>query len=402
MGTDRVAHKLDLRRKLLLGAAGWIALAIGLAYAVQSRAQSAAQNTVQSIEGTWQGTLYAVQGPIRNVLKISKADGGGWKAVLYSIDQGGRPIPADTVTLQGSTLKISVSAIGDSYEGKLSADGQSISGTWTQGPLLLPLNLERATEQTAWEIPAPIPPPKPMAADADPSFEVATIKPSTPGAPGNGFRVQGRQFSTLYTSLDRLITYAYGIQTKQIIGAPAWAESDRYDLLAEPDGEGQPNDNQWKVMLQKLLADRFKLAFHRDKKEFSVYALVVGKDGPKLTKSDGDPNGIPGLFFKGFGAMTVMNATMADFAGSMQRTVLDRPVVDQTGLKMRFNFVLKWTPDESQFGSIGIRVPPSTDNPDAPPDLFTAMQEQLGLKLESTKAPVDVLVIDHVEKPSAN
>jgi uncharacterized protein (TIGR03435 family) len=96
------------------------------------------------------------------------------------------------------------------------------------------------------------------------------------------------------------------------------------------------------------------------------------------------------------------NATLADFAGLLQGNVLDRPVVDQTGLSGRFDFTLMWTPDETQFGGRGGQAPPPPDGGTAPPDLFNAMQEQLGLKMESTKAPVDVLVIDHVEKPSAN
>ena len=334
-------------------------------------------------------------------MKITKADGGAWKAVFYSIDRGGGAgIPANTVTLQGSALKISFLEMGGSYEGKLSADGQSISGTWTQNQPL-PLNLQRATDETAWTIPAPPPPQKPMAADADPSFEVATIKPTKPGAQGMHYAIGPRRFSTFNTSLINLMTFAYRIQPKQIVGAPPWAESDKYDLLAEPDGEGQPNQRQWQEMVQKLLADRFKLALRHDKKKLSVYALIVGKNGPKLTKNEGPPNSPPYMLFRGPGDLPVRNATMADFAGLMQIN-LDRPVVDQTGLKGRFDFVLKWTPDESQVGGRGIQVPPPADNADAPPDLFTAIQEQLGLKLESTKAPVDVIVIDHVEKPSPN
>jgi uncharacterized protein (TIGR03435 family) len=199
-----------------------------------------------------------------------------------------------------------------------------------------------------------------------------------------------------------LITFAYGLQSKQIVGAPDWMQSDKWDLDAQPDGEGQPNDKQWKAMLQKLIADRFKLTSHRDQKELSVYALVVGKNGSKLTKSEGDPNGLPGLFFRGLGNLPARNATMADFAGLLQGAVLDRPVVDRTGLTGRFDFVLKWTPDETQFTSFGIKIPPPSDPASAPPGLFTAIQEQLGLKLDSTKAPVEVLMIDHVEKPSEN
>jgi uncharacterized protein (TIGR03435 family) len=358
----------------------------------------------QSITGTWQGALQVPQAPggqLRIVIKISTTDADALKAVMYSIDQGGQPIPG-AITLQGSAVKMSVPGIAGTFEGKLNADGNSIAGTWTQGPQPLPLILKRATSETAWAIPEPPAPVKPMSADANPVFEVATIKPSKPETQGKGFMVRGRQFSTMNTSLSDLITFAYGLHARQITGGPAWLESEKYDLAAKPDGEGQPNDKQWKMMVQKLLADRFKLTFHRDKKELSVYAIVVGKTGPKLTKSEGDPNGLPGLFFRGLGVLPARNATMADFAGTMQTAVLDRPVVDQTGLPGRYDFLLKWTPDETQFAGLGVKVPPPTDNADAPPDLYTAIQQQLGLKLEPTKAPVEVLVIDRAEKPSEN
>ena len=358
----------------------------------------------QDLTGTWQGALQLPGGrELRTVIKVSKADGSTLRALLYSIDQGGQGIPVNPVTLQGSTVKMSMPGIGGTYEGKLEADGNSITGNWKQGPEPLALNLKRATAQTAWAIPEPPPPPKPMAADASPEFEVATIKPATPDRPGKAFRVQNRQFSTINTTLNDLITFAYGIHAKQITGGPAWLETEKYDLAAQPNGEGQPNDRQWKGMVQKLLADRFKLTFHRDKKELSVYAITVGKNGPKLTKSEGDPNGLPGLFFRGLGVLPARNATMADFAGVMQGAVLDRPVVDQTGLTGRWDFVLTWTPDEFQFGGLGMRPPPPpANNAAAPPDLFTAFQEQLGLKLESTKAQAEVFVIDRVAKPTEN
>lgn len=364
-------------------------------------AQSPTENTARDIAGTWQGTLQAGR-DLRTVLKITKLGDGGWKVVLYSIDQGAQGIPASTATFQAPTLKFSIPGIDGSYEGKLSADGSSISGTWTQGGHPLTLNLKRATPETAWVIPEPPLRLAPMAAEANPVFEVATIKPSKPDEQGKGFMVRGRRFSTFNTNLGDLMTFSYGLHPRQIVGGPPWLESDKYDISAEPDGEGQPNDKQWKMMMQKLIADRFKLTFHHDQKELSVYALVVGKNGPKLTKSEGDPNGLPALFFRGLGNLPARNATMGDFGGLMQEAVLDRPVVDQTGLKGRFDFTLKWTPDESQFAGMGMRVPPPSDAADAPPGLFTAIQEQLGLKLDSTKAPVLVLVIDHVEKLSEN
>jgi uncharacterized protein (TIGR03435 family) len=102
------------------------------------------------------------------------------------------------------------------------------------------------------------------------------------------------------------------------------------------------------------------------------------------------------------GKLNVRNALMSDFTGLMQSAVLDRPVVDQTGLAGRFDFTLNWTPDDSQFGGMGAKIPPPTDSADAPPNLYTAIQEQIGLKLDATKAPADVMIIDHVEKPSEN
>jgi uncharacterized protein (TIGR03435 family) len=357
----------------------------------------------QDLTGTWQGTLVVPGGKeLRTVLKVSKEEGSGLRGVFYSIDQSGQGIPVNPITLQASAVKMSIPGIGGSYEGKLEADGNTITGTFKQGPQPIALNLKRATAQTAWEIPEPPAPLKPMAADAAAEFDVATIKPSTPDRPGKALLIRGRQFSTINTSLSDLIVFAYGVHAKQIISGPAWMESDRYDLAAQPAGEGQPNEKQWKAMLQKLLADRFKLAFHRDKKELPVYAITVGKGGPKLTKSEGNAAGLPGLFFRGLGDLAATNATMLDFAGLMQSAVLDRPVVDQTGLAGRWDFTLLWTPDEFQFGGLGVKVPPPTNDAAAPPDLFTAMQEKLGLKLEATKAPAEVLVIERVAKPSEN
>jgi len=361
--------------------------------------QSLAVPPAQDLSGTWQGTLRAGR-DLRTVIKIARGDEGTLKGTMYSIDQSGQGIPLGSVTLEGSTVRMSVPGIGGSFEGRLSSDRNSIAGTWTQGGAPLQLNLARATNETAWSIPEPPARPTPMAADANPAFEVATIKPSRPDAPGRGVLVRGRTFSTINTSLAYLMTFAYEVHARQIVGGPAWLETDKYDLTAEPDGTGQPNDKQWKRMVQKLLADRFKLAFHRDRRELSVYAIVPARTGPKLTKSEGDPNGLPSLFFRALGNLPARNASMADLAGVMQAAVLDRPVVDQTGLTGRFDFTLIWTPDESQFVGQGVRVSAPTDNPDAPPGLFTAIEEQLGLRLNSTRAPVDVLVIDAVDHPT--
>jgi len=356
----------------------------------------------QNITGSWQGTLQSPQGPpLRTVIKISLED-DKLKAVLYSIDQKAQ-IPFNTVTKDGLTLKMAVNGLGN-YEGKLSADGNSIMGTWTQGAST-PLNLVRATPETAWTIPDPPPPPVQMAADKKPGIEVATIKPSEPGRPGKLFTMRGLDVLTINTTLSDLMIMAYNLHAKQIIGMPAWAEADKYDITMRPDVPGQPNLAQMKILIQKLVVDRFELKFHSEKKELSVYTITVAKTGSKLTKSQADPNSNGSQLFGRAPQGTnfnVRNATLTEVAGTLQGAVLDKPVLDQTGLSGKYDFTLKFTPDASQMLSFGPAAPPAADTVDAFPDLFTAFQQQLGLKLESTKAPADVMVIDKVEKPSAN
>jgi uncharacterized protein (TIGR03435 family) len=369
-------------------------------------------NNSHDIAGDWQGTLEfpASSRPAakyRLVLRVAKTSDGGWTALNYSIDQGPEPMHTSGVSLQGSTFKFSIAALHGNYEGTLSADGNSIHGVWTQGAPL-PLDFVRATKESAWEIPAPAAPPKPMAADANPSFAVATIKPSNPGTPSSQtkiIRVIGRQYVTQNTSLADLIEVAYGVHPRQIKG-PSWVADDKFDLVAVPDGEGQPSGNQWLTMVQKLLADRFQLALHREKKELPVYLLSVGKSGPTNVTASQSTSPFPsGLeFVPSADGLTLpaRNTAMAQFAQMLQQVVLDRPVIDKTGLAGRFDFEFTFTPDESQFNGHPPRLPPPTNTTHPSPDLFDAMQRQLGLKLTPDTAPVDVLVIDHAEKPSAN
>lgn len=366
-------------------------------------AQTPPAGNSQDIAGTWQGTLHVPQHDLRTVIKVEKPSGAPIKVTLYSIDQGGQPIPASSASFEDHVFKYAIEFIDGSFEGKMSSDGKSISGTWKQGPgNPLPLVLERATPETAWAIPEPPPRVPPMPADANPSFEVATVKPSKPDEPGKAFLVRGDKFTTINTTLGDLVGFAYDVQSKQVEGGPSWMDSTKFDIEGKPDIPGSPSPAQLRTMVQKLLVDRFQLKFHKEKKDMSAYVLSVGKAGPKMTRNTDNPNGLPGLFFRQLGVLTVQNATMSDFAHLMQSAVLDRPVVDQTSLDGKWNFVLKWTPDESQFGGMGVKVPPPSDAADAPPPLFTAIQEQIGLKLESGRAPVEVLVLDHVDQPSAN
>jgi len=358
------------------------------------------------ITGDWQGNLELPSNgtqtgaKLRIVLRIARSPNGTLTALNYSIDQGSEPAHTSAVTLTGRTFRYTIPAYGAGYEGQLSADGNAITGMWNKSN---PLNFVRATKETAWEIPAPAPANKAMAADADPSFSVATIKPSTADATGKYFRVYDRRFMTHATSLADLIEVAYGVHSTQIIGTPAWVSEDRFDVVGVPDAEGEPNAGQWTGMLQKLLAARFQLKFHHDKRAVSAYVLSITQSGPKnLIKSD-STYPLPSLEFQatpGGLLLPAKNAAIAQFAAMLQAVVLDRPVIDQTSITGKFDFQLTFMPDDSQFNGHPPAVPSATTN--TAPNLFDAIEQQLGLHLHAEKTPVDVLVIDHIEKPSEN
>ena len=245
----------------------------------------------------------------------------------------------------------------------------------------------------------------PMAAEANPSFEVATIKLSNPEIQGKDFSFAGHHVWARNYNVNDIIAIAYGLHPHQIIGAPAWFGSTLYDIDGVPDTEGIPNQQQKGLMMQKLLTDRFQLSFHREKRVLAVYAMTIAAGGPRLIQTTSGPNDPDNFRLRWLRGVTVTNMTLAEFAIWFQKVVMDKPVVDRTGLTDRYDFKLDWTPDESQFIQLrgtGIAPPPPTDDPKAPPNLYTAIQEQLGIKLETIKAPTDVIVIDHAERPSPN
>ena len=263
--------------------------------------------------------------------------------------------------------------------------------------------------------------------DAAPSYEyeVASIKPNKSGTNMIRLMFTPSGLSGTNVTLGMLIRSAYGIEENQISGGPSWLNSDHYDVDAKMDSPTADAlhklaEDQRRLaiqhMLQALLADRFKLAVHHDSKELSIYALVVAKSGPKLQQAkpgDTYPSGIKGP--DGIGRGGVMRMGRGQLTGqalplsALARLLteqLGRTVVDNTGLPGNYDFTLQWTPDESQGASFrGPDTGPQGSAPSADssgPSLFTALQEQLGLKLESQKGPVETYVIDHAEKPSEN
>jgi uncharacterized protein (TIGR03435 family) len=257
------------------------------------------------------------------------------------------------------------------------------SGLWKTVVVALTLTAASVSAQSS----APV---NRMAADAHPSFAVATIKPHDPNSNHQGFNAIGDRYTVRNQTVVSLMMFAYSIHKLQVVNAPAFAGTDRFDIEGTIDTPGEPNLHQQQEMLQKLLADRFGLKFHREVRELPVYAIEMAKGGPKL-KPAANPDAEPDQDASGHGTeVTITNGNMTDFILGMQ-FFFDRPLVDRTGIPGRHDFVLRYTYDEVH----------ATD-PNAPPGLFTAIKEQLGLRLDAVKAPIDVFAIDRVEPPSAN
>jgi uncharacterized protein (TIGR03435 family) len=235
------------------------------------------------------------------------------------------------------------------------------------------------------------------------AFDVATIKPTPPDAKaGRYITMQGtNRFVVKYYTLKLMIAAAYNLSPKVISGGPEWVESDHFDIVALAPGETRPTQPEQMAMLRTLLSDRFKLTFHREEKEFSIYELEVAKGGPKLKESTAaatDPPQLISTVYPDHVHMPARNATMSDLTYLLQRALLDRPVVDKTGLTGRYDFDLDWAADETQFGG---EIPTPSSDAQAPP-FFTAIQQQIGLRLEATRGNVQAFVIDQAEPPSAN
>jgi uncharacterized protein (TIGR03435 family) len=403
--SGQAARKLDLRRKALLGLAGALALGAPLALGVVHGSTGASQAAAQAptpkynITGTWQGTGHAPGGHnLRVVLKIAKDEKGGLSATLYNLDQSDPPMVGSLVSFERGTLRFVNDFPRLIYEGKLSADGNSISGTVTQNGSSA-LVLERATPETEWATPGPPPRAVPMAADAKPGVEVATIRPTQPGTKLFMLTVRGENLVVKNLPLTFLMKFAY--PTRPIVGLTGWMDTDKWDIEVKSDTPGMPSLDQERDILQKLLAERFALKVHEEKREMPAYTLTVGKDVPKVTKSV-DASLKPSFTLHPSGMLRAQSATMDDFARLLQSNVLGQQVVDETGLTGKWDFALQWTPDETQFAGMRGNAPPAADDANAPPPLLPAIREQLGLRLTSEKTQVPVVVIDHVERPSPN
>jgi len=229
------------------------------------------------------------------------------------------------------------------------------------------------------------------------AFEVASVKPADPSDKPGFLQTAPGRLNLSGVTVKMLIQQAWAISGYRIYGGPSWLDSTRYNIAAKAaDGAGNLTLDQMRPVLQTLLADRFRLTLHREKKELPLYRLVVSKNGPKLKESavSGAPQSRMAT-----GQITDEKAGMDTLASQLGQQ-LGRFVSNKTGLKGDFHFHMEWTPDPGQnIGGDSDTPPPAGADG---PSIFTALQEQLGLKLESAKGPVEVLVIDYAEKPDAN
>jgi uncharacterized protein (TIGR03435 family) len=223
-----------------------------------------------------------------------------------------------------------------------------------------------------------------------PRFEVASIKPSADPSPNSSGSNTGKgRLSMTNVTLKRCIMGAYGLGPNLIAGGPDWMDTDRFVIAAK--AEEAVGDHALMAMLQTLLAERFRLAVHRETRTAPAYLLEVAKNGPKLEKAETGGSSTS----NGRGNIEVKATTLERFAEVLSRQ-MDLPVVDRTGLEGIFNMKLQWTPESKP-------AKPEDGSPREPGlSVFTAIQEQLGLRLRVQKAPVEMLVVDHAEKPSEN
>jgi len=250
---------------------------------------------------------------------------------------------------------------------------------------------------------------------AGPQFEVVSVKPNISASDQVDFAAPvGGRFKATNVSVRMLIMRAYKVKNFEVSGGPSWIGSDRYDIAATS-SDINNDEAQFKLMLQALLADRFKLAVHRETRQMPVYALLPAKDGLKLPEAMGNcvehgtpPPSTPFFLCGGFmmdgSHLEGRRISMAQFAGALSN-MLGRPVIDQTGYGRAFDVRLEFAPESiAALGGGGFGAPTlPSDAPDSStPTIFTAIQQQLGLPLESQKGPAGILVIDHAEKPSAN
>lgn len=236
-----------------------------------------------------------------------------------------------------------------------------------------------------------------VASAPGPKFALASVKVADPSSTPFSleYRPEAGKFTANASSLERLIGFAYDVRNHQISGGPKWRDSAVFNIEAKAESAippGPDGTHIFRLMLQSLLAERFRLAVHHETHQEQVYELVIDKGGSKLRERTGPGGGLR----MALGQLTGVAVPLFLLVNQLSRQ-LGHTVIDKTGLTGKYDFTVKWEPDSGAFGPDAPVAPDSSG-----PSIFTAVREDLGLRLQSAKGPVEIIVIDHVEKPDAN
>lgn len=345
----------------------------------------------QTLAGVWQGTL-PVDHDARVVVRLDSPAGGSLRGTFQWVDRDVAGVPFSSVMMHSGELAAESDVLHVSFRGTLSPNGQTLAGTWTQEQKSYPLTLMRTAPGQAWKrggatVAA-------MDAKADPAFEVASIRSSAPDAKGHRYDLRTRDFGAHNVSLVDLVKFAWQLRDRQISGVPTWMGEEKFDITAKPDTPGQPSVDQCRVMLQKLVAERFGFRFHTVQQNFPVYALTLTGPHPALIRSNPSLNSYGISLKQAPGSDTTQirftDENIPEFVGVLMNFI-DRQIVDETGLNGAFDFTM-------------VLPASALDSPDSGEraSAFLRAVQPLGFRLVPKSAEVPVMVIDQVEHPSAN
>jgi uncharacterized protein (TIGR03435 family) len=353
-----------------------------------------AQTSTPTIAGTWQGALALPNGnSVRVAFTIAKNPDGSLHGGIRFVDSDAGLV-FSSITFSAPDLAVTQSMASMAYHGKLSVDGQTIIGTWSQGDRALPLTLTLATPDKLWKAAGP----PPMASDADPSYEVAVIKPALPEEQHPIWNLRTPEFHATGTNAAELIKMVYKIRGRQIMNAPSWVEDSKFDITAKPDTPGVPTDDQSRIMIRKLLTERFHLVCHTGMQDFPVLVMTLDPKGPRPVPSNPDFNIHGGMLLRQEGGDMVLHlsgVTMQDFLKDLMDRYRVKQIVDETGLTGTYDITLRLPPAALQgTGDGGAEEEVGTD--------YIAAAEHAGFKFVSKKVPTPVVIIDHIDPPTAN
>jgi uncharacterized protein (TIGR03435 family) len=347
----------------------------------------------QTIAGTWQGELSFGPNTQRIAFSIEKKPDGAFRGGVKWVDDD-HGMLLDTISLSGSDVTFSQPFLGLTFSGQLSADGKSIAGTWAQYNRSYPLTLGLASPGTLWKPAGPAP----MDANADPAYEVAIIKPAPPEEQHPTWNLTALEFHATGMSAGELIKIVYKIRGRQILNMPPWVADTKFDITAKPDTPGVPTEDQTRIMIRKLLTERFHLVCHPGTQDFPVLSMTLDPKGPLPTSADPNFKGNNDIYIRQEGGeylLKLSGTTMPFFLKTLMDRYRDKQIVDHTGLTGTYDIMLHLPLAALQgIGDGGAEDEVGSD--------YIAAAQKAGFKFASKKEPIPAVVIDHIDLPTPN